>query len=68
MFNIAIGQWRADLGRSSVQHVAFARKHLDDLLQELRSLPHLAGDAEGDLHPVAYACQRGDRVIRKGCR
>lgn len=46
-------------GRGSVRNVVFSRNHLDDLLQNLQALPLLADDADGDFHPIAYACQRG---------
>lgn len=46
-------------GRGSVRHVVFSKEHLDDLLQKLQEMPLLADDAEGDFHPIAYACQRG---------
>ncbi|MCK8463068.1 TniQ family protein [Aliiroseovarius sp. S1339] len=46
-------------GRGSVRHVVFSRAHLDDFLRSLEELPLLADDAEGDFHPIAYACQRG---------
>jgi hypothetical protein len=46
-------------GRGSVRNVVFARQHLDDLLQSWQALPLFTDEAEGDFHPIAYACQRG---------
>lgn len=46
-------------GRGSVRQVVFSRAQLDDFLQRLQTLPLLADDAEGDFHPISYACHRG---------
>ena len=45
--------------RGAVRGVVFARRHLDEILRRLDELT-LAEEAwTSELHPVAYACQRG---------
>jgi hypothetical protein len=46
-------------GPGSVRHVVFGRKHLDELLAKIASLPEADPFCDGDLHPISYACQRG---------
>lgn len=46
-------------GLGSVRHVVFARSHLDDLLQKVSNLPVVEAAASHELHPIAYASQRG---------
>jgi len=46
-------------GRGSVRNVVFARDRLNDLLQRLDAFPEFEEATGENLHPVAFACQRG---------
>jgi len=52
-------------GRGSVRRVVFARQHLDDFLGKISTLPELILEDFNNLHPIAYACQRGAGPFEK---
>lgn len=43
----------------SVRKVVFGRDHLDEILGKILALSEMTGKSHRDLHPIAYACQRG---------